>query len=76
MTFVTPTYRHKLVRSRCESNSFGNFLVMSCCFFDFAVGVGAFVIGLIQIFSLFSNCQLFHIFKFNIGLTYYGSLLL
>ena len=31
--------------------------MLSCCFLDFSVGVGAFVIGLSQISCLFSHCK-------------------
>ena len=56
--FVTPTYRHKLVRSRSVSEYFGCVFVLSCCFLDFSVGVGAIVIGLSQIYSFFPERQL------------------
>ena len=35
---------------------FGGVCVLSRCFLDFSVGVGAFVIGLSQISSFFSLC--------------------
>ena len=48
---VTPTDRPKSVRNRCEMEVFGGVFVLSRCFSDFSVGVGAFVIGLSQISS-------------------------
>ena len=54
MTVVTPTDRPKSVRNRCVIEVLVTFFVLSCCFLDFSVGVGAFVIGLSQISSLFS----------------------
>ena len=51
---VTPTDSPKSVRNRCVIEVFGGVLVMSRCFLDFSVGVGAFVIGLSQISFFFS----------------------
>ena len=51
MTIVTPTDRPKSVCNHCVIKDFGGVLVLSRCFFDFSVGVGAFVIGLSQISS-------------------------
>ena len=54
MTVVTPTDRPKSVRNRCVIEVFGGVFVLSRCFLDFSVDVGAFVIGLTQISSFFS----------------------
>ena len=51
---VTPTDRPKSVRNRCVIEVFGGVFVLSRCFLDSSVGVGAFVIGLSQITSFFS----------------------
>ena len=56
MAIVTPTDRTKSVRNRCVIEVFGGVFVLLRCFFDFSVGVGAFVIGLSQISSFFSHC--------------------
>ena len=40
--------------NRCVNEGFGGVFVLSCCFLDFFVGVGVFVIGLSQISSFFS----------------------
>ena len=57
---VNRTDRPKSVRNRCVFEVFGGGFMLSRCFWDFSVGVGAFVIGLSQIstFSLrvFVNC--------------------
>ena len=50
---VTPTERPKSVRNRCVIEVFSCVFVLSSCFLDFSVGVGALVIGLSQIFSFF-----------------------
>ena len=55
MAFVTPTDRLKSVLNRCVIEVFGDIFVLSRCFLDLSVGVGAFVIALSQISSLFSN---------------------
>ena len=44
------------VRNRCVIEVFGVVFVLSCCFLDFPVGVGAFVMWRCQISSFFS-CQ-------------------
>ena len=50
MTAGTPTDRPKSFRNRCVIKCFGGiFFMLSRCFLDFSVGVGAFVIGLSQI---------------------------
>ena len=54
MAIVIPTDRPKSVRNRCVIEVFGGVFVLSRCFLDFSVGVGAFVIGRIQISSFFS----------------------
>ena len=51
---VTPTDRPKSVRNRCVIELFFTLSVLSLCPFDISAGVGAFVIGLSQIFSFFS----------------------
>ena len=43
VAIVTPTDR---VRNRCVIEIFGGVFMLSRCFLDFSVGVGAFVIGL------------------------------
>ena len=53
VTIVTPTDRPKSVRNSCVIEVFGGVFVLSRCFFDFSVGVGAFVIGLSQISFFF-----------------------
>ena len=55
MAVVTPTDRPKLVRLCCVIEVFGGVFVLSRCFLDFCMGVGAFVIGLGQISSFFSE---------------------
>ena len=57
VTAVTPTDRPKSVRNRCVIKVFGGVFMLSPCFLDFSVGVGAFVTGLRQIFSFFSYCD-------------------
>ena len=54
VAIVTPTDRPKSVHNRCVIEVFGGVFVLTRCFLDFSVGVGAFVIGLSQISSLFS----------------------
>ena len=57
---VAPTDRPKSVRNRCVIEVYvGVFLMLSRCVLHFAVGAGAFVIGLSQISSVFS-----HVIKF------------
>ena len=53
VTAVTPTDRPKSVRNRCVIEVFGGVFMLSRCFLDFSVGVGAFVIGLSQNSSFF-----------------------
>ena len=53
VTVVTPTDRPKSVHNRCVIEGFGGVFVLSCSFFDFSLGVCAFVIGLSQISSFF-----------------------
>ena len=53
MTSVTPTDRPQSVRSRGVMKIVVAFLMLSRCFLDFSVGVGAFDIGLSQISSFF-----------------------
>ena len=54
MAVVNPTCRLKSVRNRCVIEGFGGVFVLSLCFLDLCVGVGAFVIEQGQIYSLFS----------------------
>ena len=46
--------RPKSVRNRCVIEVFGGVFLLSCCFLDLSVGVGAFVIERSQI-SFFSS---------------------
>ena len=46
------------VRNRCVVEVFGAVFVLSCCFLDFLVVVGVFVIELSLIFSFFSCCDI------------------
>ena len=55
MAIVTPTDRPKSVRNRCVIEVFGGVFVLSRCYLDFSVGVGAFVIGLSQISAFFTS---------------------
>ena len=59
MAIVTPTDRPKSVRNRCVIEVFGSVFVLSHCFLNFSVGVGAFVIGLSQISSFFSSTAMY-----------------
>ena len=52
-TAVTPTDRPKSVRNRCVIEVFDGVFVLSRCFLEFSVSVGALVIGLGQISSFF-----------------------
>ena len=54
MAVVTPNNRPKSVRHRPVIEVFGGVFVLSRCFLDVSVGVGASVIGLSQISSFFS----------------------
>ena len=53
----TPTDRPKSVLNRCVLEGFGCVFVLSRCFLDFSLGVGAFVIVPCQI-SSFSYCYI------------------
>ena len=54
MDVVTPAHCPKSARNLCVTKDFVNSgFVLSFCFFEFSVVVGAFVIGLSQIFSFF-----------------------
>ena len=50
---ATPTDRPKCVRNRCVIKDCGGVFMLSRCFLDFSMGVGAFVTGLSQISSFF-----------------------
>ena len=67
MTAVTPTDRPKSVRNRCVIKVFGGvfFYVGTLLFGFFSVGEGDFVVGLSQIYSVFSyqNRTIFLYFK-------------
>ena len=54
MVVVTPTNLLKSVRNCCVIEVFCGVFVLSRCFLDFSVSVGAFVIGLGHIPSFFS----------------------
>ena len=54
MDISTPTDRPKSVCNRCVIEVLVAFFVLSRCFLDVSVGVGAFVIELSQISSFFS----------------------
>ena len=54
VAIVTPTDRPTSVRNRCVIELFCGLFVLSLCPFDISVGVGAFVVGLSQISSVFS----------------------
>ena len=53
VTAVTPTDRPKSVSNHCVIKVLMAFFMLSGCFLDFSVGVGAFVIGLSQMSSFF-----------------------
>ena len=54
MAIVTQTDRPKSVRNRCVIEVFGSvFRVATLLFVFFSVGLGAFVIGVSQFFSIF-----------------------
>ena len=55
---VTQPDRPKSVHNRYVIEVFGGVFVLSRCFLDFSVGVGAFVIGLSQIVFFFSFCTI------------------
>ena len=63
MTAVTQTDRPMSIRNRCVIELFCGLFMLLRYFLDFSVGVGAFVIGLSQIYSFFSFSQLKDIFK-------------
>ena len=46
---VTPTDHPKSIRNRCLIEVFDGVFVLSYCFLDFSVGVGAFVTGMSQV---------------------------
>ena len=54
---VSPLPIEQLLQAthRCVIKGFGGVFVLSRCFFGFSVGEGAFVIGLSQISSFFSQ---------------------
>ena len=54
VTAVTPTNRPKYIRYRYVIDVFGCVFMLSRCFLDFSVGIGAFVIELSHICSFFS----------------------
>ena len=65
---VTLTDRPKSVRNRCVIEDFGGVFVLPCCFSDFSVGVGAFIIRLSHISSfslevIHTNCVLIFLLK-------------
>ena len=60
MAVVTPMDRPKSVSNRCVIDVLGAFLYCHVAFLDFYVHVGAFVMGLSQISSLFSWWDAFH----------------
>ena len=55
MAVVTPTDRPKSVRNRYAIDLFVALFVLSLCHYDISASVGAFVIGLSQISSFFSE---------------------
>ena len=54
MDIITPTDRPKSVCNRCAIEVFDGVFVLSRCFLDFSMSIGAFVVGLSQISSFFS----------------------
>ena len=54
MAVVTPIDRPKPIRNRCVVKVFRGVFVVSRCFLDFSVDLGAFVTGLSQISLFFS----------------------
>ena len=52
---IDKRYSFLSVCNRCVLEVFGGVFVLSCCFLDFSVSVGAFIIGLSQISSFFSS---------------------
>ena len=73
VTAVTPTDRPKSVHNRCVIEVFVAFFMLSRCFLDFSVRVGAFVIGLSQIssFCLLWVCYTIP-FGFSLSLAHSG----
>ena len=59
MASVTPTDRPKSVRNHCVIEVFGSGLVLSRCFLDFSVSVGAFFIRVSQISSFISSTHVY-----------------
>ena len=57
VTAVPPTERPKSVCNRCVIEVFDDVFMLSRCFLDFSVSVGAFVIRLSQISSIFSTIE-------------------
>ena len=55
MAVFTTTDRPKSIRNGCVIEIVCGVFVLSCCFLDFSVGVGVFVIRLSQISSFFSE---------------------
>ena len=55
VAIVTPTDRPKSVRNRCVIEVFGGIFVLWRCFLYFSVGVRAYVIGLSQSSSFFTE---------------------
>ena len=58
MALVDPTDRPKSVCNLCVIEVSGGVFVLSRCFLDFSVAVGAFVIGLSQISFFCSNYKM------------------
>ena len=71
MIVVAPTDRPKSVRNRCVIEVFVGVFVLSRCFLDSSVGVGAFVIGLSQISSFLSSILFYSTLEHIIVLTPY-----
>ena len=65
VTVVTPTDLPKSVCNRCVIKVFGGVFMLSRCFLNFSVGVGAFVTELSQISSFFSCNSPNHTQKFD-----------
>ena len=82
MAFVTQTDCPKSVRNRYVIEGFPCVCVLSGCFWGFSVGVEAFVIGLSQIFSLWTfslkehtgNCHRCHADALVLGVSIYAAL--
>ena len=70
MTVVTPTDRPKSVPNLCVIEDFGGVFVLSRCFLDFSVGVGAFSIRLSQIASVFSYSSVIFYMYFKVRIFY------